>query len=180
MKVLTIISGVLLILVGVFCFANPGETFLALAFAIGIIMVMSSVIQGVAYVQGRGKNRSDNNGWILTDAVITFLLGILILLNQIAADVAVPMVFGLWVMFSGVLRLVTATQINRVQKRSNFWWTMATGALCMAGGLYAFFDPELGNLTIAVLLGILLVLQGISVLELGIHMPHEKKLEEDV
>lgn len=175
MRLLTIISGILLILVGVFCFANPGETFLSLAFVLGFIMVASSVIQGVAYVKGRGRSKDDNNGWILADAIITFILGALVLMNLIAADVAIPLVFGMWVMFSGILRVVTATHIDLKQKKVNFIWTMVTGVLCVIGGIYAFLNSVMAGLAIAVLLGILFVLQGISVLELGVHMPHEKK-----
>lgn len=174
MRVLTIISGVLLILTGVFCFANPGETFLSLAFILGLIMVISSVIQGIAYWWGR-SDQSDNNGWILTEAILTFVLGVLVLSSQIAADVAIPMVFGLWVMFSGILRVVTATMINRSNKKANFIWTLIIGLLCGLGGLYAFLNSVIAGLAIAMLLGILFILQGISTLELGIHMPHEKK-----
>ncbi|MCQ4636353.1 DUF308 domain-containing protein [Anaerovorax odorimutans] len=177
MRVLTIISGVLLVLTGVFCFANPGETFLSLAFVLGLIMVINSIIQGIAYCWGR-SGQNDNNGWILTEAIITFILGILVLSNQIAADVAIPMVFGMWVMFSGVLRVVTATMIDRANKKLNFAWTLITGVLCVLGGIYAFLDPIIAGLAIAVLLGILFVLQGISTLELGIHMPHEKKVKK--
>ncbi len=178
MRVLTIISGVLLVLAGVFCFANPGETFLSLAFILGIIMVLNSVIQGIAYWWGRSGNQNDNNGWILTEAIITFILGVLVLSNQIAADVAIPMVFGMWAMFSGILRVVTATLIDRANKKSNFAWTLITGLLCAFGGLYAFLDPIIAGLAIAVLLGIMFVVQGISTLELGIHMPNEKKMKK--
>lgn len=175
MRVLTIISGILFVLVGVFCFANPGETFLSLAFILGLMMVINSIIQGIAYWRGRRGTRNDNNGWIMAEAIITFILGILVLSSQIAADVAIPMVFGMWVMFSGILRVVTATTIDRVNKKVNFMWTMVTGLICAAGGLYAFLNPVMAGLAIAVLLGILFVLQGISTLELGIHMPHEIK-----
>lgn len=175
LRVLTIISGVLLVLTGVFCFANPGETFLSLAFILGMIMVLSSVIQGIAYWWGRGGNQNDNNGWILTEAIISFILGGLVLTSHIAADAAIPMVFGMWAMFSGILRVVTATMIDRSNKRANFAWTLIVGLLCALGGLYAFLNPVFAALPIAVLLGILFVLQGISTLELGIHMPHKKK-----
>ncbi|MCC2865468.1 HdeD family acid-resistance protein [Anaerovorax odorimutans] len=177
MRVLTIISGILLVLTGVFCFANPGETFLSLAFVLGLIMVINSIIQGIAYCWGR-SGQNDNNGWILTEAIITFILGILILSNQIAADVAIPMVFGMWAMFSGVLRVVTATMIDRAHKKLNFAWTLITGVLCALGGIYAFLNPIIAGLAIAVLLGIMFMLQGISTLELGIHMPHEKKVKK--
>lgn len=178
MRILTIISGILLVLTGVFCFANPGETFLSLAFILGLMMVINSIIQGIAYWWGRAGNQRDNNGWILTEAIITFILGVLVLSNQIAADVAIPMVFGMWAMFSGILRVVTATMINRQNKKANFIWTLITGLLCALGGLYAFLNPIIAGLAIAVLLGMMFVVQGISTLELGIHMPHEKKVKQ--
>ena len=34
MRMLTIIGGVLMLLTGIFCFINPGQTFLAIAFVI--------------------------------------------------------------------------------------------------------------------------------------------------
>lgn len=141
-------------------------------------MVINSIIQGIAYWWGRAGNQQDNNGWILTEAIITFILGVLVLSNQIAADVAIPMVFGMWAMFSGILRVVTATMIDRQNKKANFIWTLITGLLCALGGLYAFLNPIIAGLAIAVLLGIMFVVQGISTLELGIHMPHEKKIEQ--
>ena len=97
MRMLTIIGGVLMLLTGIFCFINPGQTFLAIAFVIGLVMVLNGLIHICAYMMGRGlNNKGDNNGWILTDALITLLLGILVLCNQLVADTAIPLVFGMW------------------------------------------------------------------------------------
>ena len=174
MRLLTIVSGGMLIMTGLFCFANPGETFLALAFVLGMAMILTGLVQCLAYWRGRDSRR-DNNGWIFAEALTTFILGILVLTSLIAADAAIPMVFGLWVMFSGILRVVVATMIDYKSKKANFIWTMATGVLCIVTGLYAFLNPLIANLNIAVLLGLLFMIQGICTMELGIHMPHEKK-----
>lgn len=174
MRLLTIISGIMLILTGLLCFANSGETFLALAFVLGIVMILSSAIQIVSYWWGR-KDRSDNNGWIFAEALITFILGILVQTSLIAADAAIPMVFGLWVMFTGVLRFVVATMIDPSKKTSNFVWTMVIGLVGIGVGIYAFVNPMTANIPIAILLGIIFFIQGIGILELGVHMPHEKK-----
>lgn len=174
MRLLTIISGVMLVITGLFCFANSGETFLALAFILGLVMILSSIIQIISYWWGR-VDRKDNNSWIFVEAIITLIMGILVQTSLIAADAAIPMVFGMWVMFSGVLRFVVATLINPSKKTSNFVWTMMIGILGVICGIYAFINPVIGNLPIAVLLGIIFLMQGIGILELGIHMPHEKK-----
>jgi len=174
LRLLTIVSGGMLIITSLFCYANPGETFLALAFVLGLAMILTGLVQCIAYWRGR-TNRHDNNGWIFAEAIMTLILGILVMTSLIAADAAIPMVFGLWVMFSGVLRFVVATMIDYKAKKANFVWTMVTGVLCIVTGLYAFLNPLIANLNIAVLLGLMFMIQGICTLELGIHMPHEKK-----
>ena len=174
MRLLTIISGGMLIMTSLFCYANPGETFLALAFVLGFAMILTGLVQVAAYWWGR-DNRRDNNGWIFAEALTTLVLGILVLTSLIAADAAVPMVFGLWVVFSGILRVVVATMIDYKTKKANFVWTMLTGLLCVITGLYAFLNPLTANLNIAILLGLLFMIQGVCTMELGIHMPHEKK-----
>ena len=156
MRMLTIIGGVLMLLTGIFCFINPGQTFLAIAFVIGLVMVLNGLIHICAYMMGRGlNNKGDNNGWILTDALITLLLGILVLCNQLVADTAIPLVFGMWVLVSGILRIEAATHINLERKRENFRITMF--------------------LSTVVLMGFFMVMQGINIIELGIDMPHQRK-----
>lgn len=176
MRILTIISGILMLLTGVFCFINPGQTFLAMAFIVGLVMVINGIIHALAYLIGRGlHNRGDNNGWILTDALITLVLGILILCNQLVVDAAVNMVFGIWVLTSGILRIEAATHINKDKKLTNFKSTLITGILTVLVALFGFIDPLTAWLTTVALLGFFLVMQAANILELGINMPHEKK-----
>lgn len=176
MRILTIIGGVLMVLAGAFCLINPGQTFLSMAFVVGLIMVINGLIHAIAYLTGRGlHNKGDNNGWIMTDALITLLLGILILCNQLVADTAIPMVFGMWVLVTGILRIEAATHINKLKKRSNFRAAMITGILTVLIGLFGFINPLVKWLSVIVLLGIFMVMQGINILEMGIHMPHERK-----
>ena len=176
MRILTIIGGILMVLTGAFCFSSPGQTFLAFAFVVGLVMVLNGTIHAVAYLSGRGlHNKGDNNGWILTDALITLLLGILVLCNQLVADTAIPMVFGMWVLVTGILRIEAATHINKEKKHKNFRVTMITGVLTTLIGLFGFINPLVAWLSTTFLLGFFMVMQGINIIELGINMPHEKK-----
>lgn len=176
MRILTIIGGILMVMTGAFCFSSPGQTFLALAFIVGLVMALNGTIHAIAYVSGRGlHNKGDNNGWILTDALITLLLGILVLCNQLVADTAIPMVFGMWVLVTGILRIEAATHINKEKKLKNFRITMFTGVLTTLIGLFGFINPLVAWLTTTFLLGLFMVMQGVNIIELGINMPHEKK-----
>ncbi|NLD18985.1 MAG: HdeD family acid-resistance protein [Clostridiales bacterium] len=176
MRILTIISGIMMLLTGAFCFINPGQTFLSLAFIIGIVLVFNGIVHTGAYLVGRGfHNRGDNNGWILTDALITLLLGILVLCNQLVAEAAVHAVFGMWVLVSGILRIESATHINREKKRTNFRIVLITGIMTIVVGVFGFVDPLVGMVSTVILVGMFMFMQGINIMELGINMPHEKK-----
>jgi len=176
MRILTIIGAILMILTGAICFINPGQTFLALAFIVGMVMVINGVIQTLAYLSGRGlHNKGDNNGWILVDGLITLLLGILVLCNQLVAESVIPMVFGMWVLVSGILRIEAATRINKEKKLTNFKTAMITGVITSLIGLFGFINPLVVWLTTTLLLGMFMFMQGINIIELGINMPHEKK-----
>ena len=77
MRAITIVMGILLMGTGVWSFANSGVSFLALAFAIGLVMIADGTVEGMTYIYSRGGNRQDNNIWMLADSIVTFVLGIL-------------------------------------------------------------------------------------------------------
>ena len=163
---------------GAFCFINPGQTFMTMAFLIGAVMVINGLIHGVGFVLARGSfGIGDNNGWILIDAILTLLLGILIQCNQLTVDMAIPMVFGMWVLVSGLLRFEASTRINRQKKPANFKSALITGIITIAVGLFGFINPLVTYVSVIVLLGIFLIVQGANSIELGINMPH--KVKED-
>lgn len=197
MRLLTVISGVVLVATGVFGIANQGVSFLAIAFIIGVVMIFTGTIQTSGYIYGRFssreeiklvndtensdtqrqfiRNRRNTHGWIMIDGLVTFVLGLLVLSNQLKAEIAIVSVFGMWMLNAGVRRVVTSTYIDRKKKSRNFYWTLGTGILNTGAGIYAFYNANLFQLPLATLLGIFFVLQGISALELGIHMPHGNK-----
>ncbi len=178
MKILTLAGGILMVATGVFCFINPGQTFMTMAFVIGSVMVINGLIHALGFLLARGRfGIGDNNGWILIDAILTLLLGILILCNQLTVDIAIPMIFGMWVLVSGLLRFEASTRINRQKKPRNFKAALVTGVITIIVGLFGFINPLITYVSVIVLLGIFMVVQGANSIELGINMPH--KVKED-
>lgn len=197
MRILTVLSGLLLVATGVFAIANQGVSFLAIAFIISIVLIFAGTVQASGYIYGRytskdemvpdeadldeppvkieGMTRKNTHGWIMIDATVTFILGLLVLSNLLKAEIAVVSVFGMWMLNAGIRRIVTATYIDRVGKARNYYWTMGTGIINAAAGIYAFYNANAFQFPVATLLGGFFVLQGISTLELGIHMPHSHK-----
>ena len=176
MRFLTIISGFLMLALGAYCFINYGQTYLTMAFPIGIVMVINGVIHALSYLVGRGfHNKGDNNGWILVDSLATLALGILVLCNQLVVENAIHTVFGMWVLVSGILRVEASSRINREKKRTNFRSTLCTGIMTIIVGIFGFVNPIVGLVSVVFLLGMFMAMQGINIIELGVNMPHEKR-----
>ncbi len=172
MRVFKIAAGVILILTGVFCFANPGATFLSVAFLLGLAMLLSGLSGTMAYLWLSRKGESSNS--LMIEGLTNIILGGLVLSNQILADAAIPVFFGVWVIFTGVIRIVEGYS-NRSSGKMKLIWYLALGALGVAAGLYSFYNTVLLALSPIMLAGVLFVVQGFSVLLVGINLTFHQR-----
>lgn len=166
-RVFKIAAGVILILSGVFCFANPGETFISIAFLLGCATLLSGLSGTFAYIWISRKREISNS--LMIEGMLSIILGILVLSNQLLADAAIPVFFGMWVLFSGIIRVVEAFD-RRKSGRAELLWVLVLGLIGVAAGLYAFFNTVLFAFSIVMLVGILFVVQGVNVLLFGINL----------
>ncbi|MGI6748245.1 MAG: HdeD family acid-resistance protein [Anaerovoracaceae bacterium] len=180
MRVLQIAAGVILILTGVFCFANPGVSFLSMAFILGIAMMLSGIM-GILEYYGNIKN--ETSSLILVEGITSSILGFLVLLNQLLVDAAIPVFFGMWVMFSGILRVAEAYSVRK-SDLTKWQLFIVVGIAGISIGIYSFFNVVLFAFSIVVLVGILFVMQGINVLMVGLNLSaysqHVMKLQNKI
>ena len=128
MRILTIIVGALLTILGVFSVANAGLSFLSLAFPIGVVLIIVGMVECFAYK--RTVEDEGNRHWVLIEGLTTFILGVVVLTGQLAADIAVPVVFGMWSMISGIRGFVIVTQVvEKKEKDIDFYWTVVVLSL---------------------------------------------------
>jgi len=166
-RVLKIAAGVILILTGVFCFANPGAIFLSIAFLLGCAMLLSGISAILAFIWISRKKEITNS--LLIEGMLSIILGLLVLSNQLLADAAIQVFFGMWVLISGVIRIAEAY----VQRKSGMMmliWLLSLGLIGIAAGLYAFFNTVLFDFSAIMLVGILYVVQGFNVILVGINL----------
>lgn len=173
MRIITVIAGILLTFLGVFSIANAGLSFLSLAFPIGIILMLVGLVE--CFVYKRIRNDVDAGHWVLIDGLTTFILGIVVLTGRLAADIAVPVVFGMWSMISGIRGFaVLAFETDTREKNIDFYWAFLTSLLNFAIGVYAFFNSSLLHLSVLMILGICFVVQGANVIKIGFDIVYSK------
>lgn len=171
MRVLSIAVGIFLVLTSVWCFAHPGATFLSIAFLLGFAMFIHGLTAIFDYFMIK-KTENIGEGWLLAEGMTTFILSVLVLFNQLVADAAIPVFFGMWIMFSGVERIV-----NSLNSSKKVWWiwTLSLGVICVLAGIYAFLNSMLADLAVVTVVGIAFLLQGANMIFIGSVAKGKKK-----
>ena len=172
MRLLTIITGVLLVLTGIWGIANQGVAFSALAFVLGVVMVIKGVVGILSFFTM--KKGWEGMGWNLSESMFATVLGCVVLANQLATDLMISMFFGMWVLVAGCNRLVAGIVFKRFNNPA--WnWTLGLGAVSVVVGVYTFLNPVLAGLVVGLIVGIIFMVQGVNTIAVGISMPYEKK-----
>lgn len=151
---------------------NAGKTFFAIAFVVGVLMMLQGVVGVFAYT--KIKRTSRHMGYFPVEALLSIILSIIVLSNQLIVDVMVPVFFGMWLLFTGATRIVSAVELGK--DTENMWvWKLGLGLLALIAGIYAFFNPILVDFSVAIIVGISFMVQGMNLLFSGIEMPQKRK-----
>ncbi len=115
MRILTVIAGVLLTILGAFSFLSISTySFAALAFPIGIGMCAAGIFIVAAFIaSGRFRRISDA---VLVEGIVMTLCGFVVLNDQVK-DAMLPIFFGLLLVISGASRIAQCFDVSRYRPR---------------------------------------------------------------
>ncbi len=115
MRILTVIAGVLLTILGAFSFLSISTySFAALAFPIGLGMCAAGIFIVAAFIaSGRFRRISDA---VLVEGIVMTLCGFVVLNDQVK-DAMLPIFFGLLLVISGASRIAQCFDISRYRPR---------------------------------------------------------------
>ena len=136
MRIVTILSGLFVLGTGIWCFAHPGVPFITIAFVLGIAMMISGLSNILAYVVFRKNNPCVS--WQFADGLLTAIFASVVLSDTVLTDAMVVLFFGMWIQFSGVLRIMASMEI-RSKKVTGWYWVLIPGVLNLLAGIYSHF-----------------------------------------
>jgi uncharacterized membrane protein HdeD (DUF308 family) len=155
---LLVLVGALSIAAGVIVLFQPGDSLATLAVIIGIYMLLDGIFE-IASALFRGTH---NRGLVALFGVLTAVVGVLLIRHPVAGVAFVALLIGLWLITVGVIRFVTAFE----EYEHRFWHAVA-GLVEILAGIVIVATPEIGYATLAVLVGIGFILNGMAVSALG-------------
>lgn len=161
LRILWLVSGIALILAGIYALFNPTQTILSMATLLGVVTLLSGIFSIAAYFTQMGQIAGA--GWILADGVLDVLLGILLLFYPISAFVATIFLalLSLWIIAKGITAIFNSTLARQFDK---FWYLLLiVGIALVVFGVLTLFKPVVAAVTLSLLIGIFLISGGIEI-----------------
>ena len=168
MKWLMLISGILVVILGITMLFTPLSNLVALAIFIGISMLISGISEIVSFC---GEEKGHRSVWMLVSGILSTLFGIWTMFGRgTEALVAfLPFIFAVWVMSSGITRIVGAVSLK--SEGSSLWgWMLAFGILGTVFGFLLLFSPVLSGMMISYALAFMLISHGVNNIIIFFHM----------
>lgn len=154
-----LLTGILLIIAGIYSFFHPLAALAALALILGIVFIVAGVGYLAAFFAG------GRSGWFLALGLLDILVGIVFVSNLRQTIAVLPFMFAFWCLFSGSVQISAAVQTRKIMPE--MWlWPLISGIVGVIVGFWILFDPLAGAVAITILLGVYLLISGIaSILE---------------
>jgi uncharacterized membrane protein HdeD (DUF308 family) len=155
---LFLLVGLLSTVVGITILFKPGDSLATLAVLIGIFVLLDGILELVASLMDSTQNR----GMSALLGALTSIVGVLLIRHPVQGVVFVSLLIGIWLIAVGVIRSVGAFEM--VEYRG---WNIIAGLVELIAGIVIVSNPNIGYATLAVLVGIAFIVNGIGISALG-------------
>jgi uncharacterized membrane protein HdeD (DUF308 family) len=155
---LLVLGGLLSMAAGVIILFKPGDSLKTLAVIAGVFLVLDAIIELIVALVGATQSRA----FVAVLGALTLLVGILLIRHPIQGVTAIALLIGLWLVAIGFVRLVGAFELPEHRG-----WNMIVAAVEIVAGIVIVSSPNIGLATLALLVGIGFILNGMGVFALG-------------
>jgi uncharacterized membrane protein HdeD (DUF308 family) len=94
--------------------------------------------------------------------VLTAIVGVLLIRHPIAGVAAIALLIGIWLITIGIIRFVAAFEVDESRG-----WNILVGVIELIAGIVIISDPNIGFATLALLVGIAFIFNGMGLVALG-------------
>ena len=163
---LVLLVGCLSVVAGVIILAKPSDSLATLAVIAGLVVLVDGIVEVIASLS---RNRADR-GILAVWGVLTVILGVLLIRHPIPGVAAVAFFIGVWLLAVGAVRLLMA--FFEPEHRA---WNIVLAVLQIVAGTVIVASPDIGFATLALLVGISFIANGVVMMILGREMREIKR-----
>lgn len=171
-RILGIVSGVLLVILGIYCLFTPVITYGVVSWFIAFAMISDGISKIMLWNEFRKIGVKDI--WALISGVLSVALGIALACSnvaQAAVDIFVAYMVACWILIGGIARVVRSFQMRKVQTKldtlalgSNWDIVLITGILMVVLGILCLFNPIVVMVALGWQIGFAMIVGGIGLI----------------
>lgn len=155
---LLLLVGLLSVVAGVIILFKPSDSLETLAVIAGIFLLVDGLVELADSLMRSTRNR----GLVALTGVLSAIVGVLLIRHPIRGVAAIALLIGIWLIAVGVIRLATA-----IDDYENRGWHALAGAVELIAGIVIVASPDIGFATLALLVGLAFLVNGIAMAVLG-------------
>jgi uncharacterized membrane protein HdeD (DUF308 family) len=161
-----LLRGIFAALFGVFAIAWPGITLWVLILAFGAFALVEGIAEIALGISGRVNGRS---WWeMILLGLLGVIAGVIAFLWPGLTAVILLIIIASWAIIHGVLEIIAAIKLRRVIDGE--WLLILSGLLSVAFGVLLFLRPGAGALAVMWLIGIYMLVFGITAIALSLRL----------
>lgn len=136
---------------------------------LGFAMLIAGGIN--IFIYRRKQKTIHGSHWLLADGMSTALLSVFLLLNQMIYSALIPFFFGVWELFSGILKVIDSKEL-REEKTRGWYWFSGVGSVEIISGIAALLKPVDDFVGMHGVVAIVLIIQSCGYLFKILIYPH--------
>ena len=140
----TLLKGVLLIVLGIWMLRMQKESFEAMAFVIGLIVVLGGVAE--SFFSYRIRRAQGEWGWNFSGGIIDIIIGIFLMINPMAILVMITIFVSFWLIVFSVLVIRKAITMKQLG-RKNWILNLLFGIVLLLLAIALIWHPQVVGLT---------------------------------
>lgn len=157
---LLLLLGIAVLGTGIFIFAYPGISYVAMAMTFAVLVLVSGIVSVV--VAASNTNPAMGKGWIMAGGIIEILLGLLLIMFPAIAAASLPLFLGFWLLFRSFRMIGVGANLTSL-KVSGGVWTIIVGVLLLICSVMILAQPILfGVEAVVIWVGVSFVMAGIA------------------
>ena len=155
---LPLIAGIIFIIAGIWTFASPVASYLALT----VIFSFSFLISGIAesFFAVSNRNEIENWGWLLFIGIATSIIGLVMILKPELSIATLPLYIGFTVMFRAIGAISVSLDL-RSYGIKNWGFLAALGTLALLFSFVLVWNPVIAGISILTWTATALLISGI-------------------
>lgn len=166
-KIVQLIIGITLACAGVYCIISPTVTVAALAWIIGLFMIITALNRIGVWRERRALGFGEN--YELVSAILSLIFGAALIVSnffQIMVSTFIIYILTSWIAMLGIFRLLVASNLRKLEvdtsvRINNYNMQMMIGVLLILIAVLIFIRPGIVTAMLGIFIGACLLLFGI-------------------